>query len=185
MAVRIAGKEAPTVGKLKPKQVQPIAFTYRRSSSWFGRGGPAERRCLILFVQLSLETSDSCRLVSFISCSGNETQILDFVEICVFVTCSHCTKHRADLAHPTVHGHGSFGAIVIYLHAKKRSQVWTCPVKSEMLGLRTLGSINCIFSPIPSRNPWFTYGQAYWILSIASNYSLSWESLIDDIHVVR
>lgn len=32
--------------------------------------GPAERRCLILFVQLSLETSDSCRLVSFISCSG-------------------------------------------------------------------------------------------------------------------
>ena len=110
----------------------------------------------------------------------NETQILDFVEVCVFVTCSHCTKHRADLAHPTVHGHGSFGAIVIYLHAKKRSQVWTCPVKSEMLGLRTLGSINCIFSPIPSRNPWFTYGQAYWILSIASNYSLSWESLIDE-----
>ena len=56
MAVRIAGKEAPTVGKLRPKQVQPgIAFTYSRAASCFGTGGPAERRCLILFDQRSLE----------------------------------------------------------------------------------------------------------------------------------
>lgn len=122
MAVRIAGKEAPTVGKLKPKQVQRIAFTYKsykRSLSCFGRGGPAERRCLILFVQRSLQTSDSCRLIRWHPFALNlvhfmqrsETQILDFVEVCV-VSCSHCTKHRADLAHPTIHGHGVMDLLV-------------------------------------------------------------------------